>query len=155
MISSLVGEIVMVTEASKLTKEDALDHYTKVEKNLGLDIDLVGGSLTASASVHDQLKELFVNLDARLNYPFHVNFLEEDENKIIIRVQITNNQMLTLKVSKKRIANPTTYIYVLIMAATSIILFFIAVIFTKNQIRSITNLSNAMARYGKKMEDAK
>ena len=38
------------------------------------------------------------------------------------------------------------------MAATSIILFFIAVIFTKNQIRSITNLSNAMARYGKKME---
>lgn len=152
MISSLVGEVVMVTDVFKLPEEEALLHYDKVYKNLGLNVRLFKGDLPEQYQVNQQLQELTFNLEARLSYPFHITFLEEDDNKILIKIQIDYDKILALHVSKKRIANPTTSIYVLFMATASVILFLIAVIFTKNQIRSIANLSKAMERYGQAME---
>ena len=57
--------------------------------------------------------------------------------------------VLEFRASKKRIYSSTTYIFILWMISASIILFIVALLFLKNQIKPIRKLAIAVDRFGK------
>jgi len=60
-----------------------------------------------------------------------------------------NNGILEFRANKKRIYSSTTYIFILWMIGASIILFIVALLFLKNQIKPIRKLAIAVDRFGK------
>jgi two-component system osmolarity sensor histidine kinase EnvZ len=66
---------------------------------------------------------------------------------------ITKPGILEITVPRKRLYNPSTYIFVLWMIGSNILLLCIAVIFLRNQMRSITKLAQAADIFGKGEDD--
>ena len=72
-----------------------------------------------------------------------------DDKKKLITVTIKiDNGYLEFKANKKRIYSSTTYIFVLWMISASIILFIVALLFLKNQIKPIRKLAIEVDRFG-------
>ncbi len=121
----------------------------------------------ASNKLHIQSK---FKLDKKIdifNYPSNPTVLEKhlidallplkkffkvevhDKKKLIkIFVQVDNG-VLEFKTNKKRIYSSTTYIFILWMIGSSIILFIVALIFLRNQIKPIRRLAIVVDRFGK------
>ncbi len=65
-----------------------------------------------------------------------------------IRVQLKTGVIRVLA-SKKRVSSPTTYIFVMWMVGTSLVLLTVAILFLRNQIRPIRRLAAAAESFGK------
>jgi len=70
---------------------------------------------------------------------------------VIIRVQLPND-ILQVIVRDKRLFSSTTYIFVMWMVGISLALLAVAVLFLRNQMRPIKQLSDAAERFGKGQE---
>ena len=91
-------------------------------------------------------KYLFENLDP-LNKKFNLDI--NDKKKLITVMVELDEGVLEFRASKKRIYSSTTYIFILWMISASIILFIVALLFLKNQIKPIRKLAIAVDRFGK------
>jgi two-component system osmolarity sensor histidine kinase EnvZ len=92
------------------------------------------------------------NLRERIKNPFALRFVPAlDRLKILISV---DGAMLQIDVSEKRLVSPTTLIFIAWMGGASVVLLLIAVLFLRNQIRPIVQLSEAAERFGKGQETA-
>jgi two-component system osmolarity sensor histidine kinase EnvZ len=66
-----------------------------------------------------------------------------------IRLYLQNDEgILQIRLPYKALLNPTTYIFVLWMIFLTILLLSVSLIFSKNQIKSIIELTNAAEKYG-------
>ena len=73
-----------------------------------------------------------------------------NNKKKLIRVLVqTQNGILEFTTNKKRIYSSTTYIFILWMIGSSCILFIVALMFLRNQIKPIRRLAIAVDRFGK------
>ena len=72
-----------------------------------------------------------------------------DKKKLIKVLVQTENGVLEFTANKKRIYSSTTYIFILWMLSASLILFIVALIFLRNQIKPIRRLAIAVDRFGK------
>lgn len=79
--------------------------------------------------------------------PFSVH--RDQGNDYIITDIYLPEQHLQLTVSKKRVVSSTTYIFIMWMVGTAIIMLIIATVFLRNQIRPITRLAAAAEAFGK------
>ncbi|KJV09213.1 hypothetical protein VZ95_12915 [Elstera litoralis] len=86
-------------------------------------------------------------LAERLRRPFRLRDAEDDR-MIVIEAQ-TSDGVLRAWVNRKRIFTSTTYVFVLWMVGTSLLLFGIASVFMRNQVRPIRRLAEAAERFGK------
>ncbi len=91
-------------------------------------------------------KYLLENLNP-LGKRFNLNI--NDKKKLITVIVEINNGVLEFRANKKRIYSSTTYIFILWMISASIILFIVALLFLKNQIKPIRKLAIAVDRFGK------
>ena len=91
-------------------------------------------------------KYLLENLDP-LNKKFNLDI--NDKKKLITVIVELDEGVLEFRASKKRIYSSTTYIFILWMISASIILFIVALLFLKNQIKPIRKLAIAVDRFGK------
>ena len=91
-------------------------------------------------------KYLLENLDP-LGKKFNLNI--NNKKKLITVMVEVNNGILEFRANKKRIYSSTTYIFILWMIGASIILFIVALLFLKNQIKPIRKLAIAVDRFGK------
>jgi two-component system osmolarity sensor histidine kinase EnvZ len=73
------------------------------------------------------------------------------EREILIRVQLQDG-LLELFVPRKRLFSSTTYIFVLWMVGTSMLLLGIATVFMRNQVRSVRKLAAAADSFGKGLD---
>ena len=89
---------------------------------------------------------LLENLDP-LGKKFNLNI--NNKKKLITVMVEVNNGILEFRANKKRIYSSTTYIFILWMVSASIILFIVALLFLKNQIKPIRKLAIAVDRFGK------
>ena len=90
---------------------------------------------------------LFQSLRDRLQRPFQVDG-QSFEREILIRVQLQDG-FLEVFVPRKRLFSSTTYIFVLWMVGTSMLLLGIATVFMRNQVRSVRKLAAAADSFGK------
>lgn len=89
-----------------------------------------------------------VDSDVRLPFMIDVNSLDQD---VIIDLQVTGGVLHAL-VARKRLFSSTVYVFVLWMVGSSMILFGVATIFMRNQVRPIRRLAIAADSFGKGRE---
>ena len=77
------------------------------------------------------------------------NLSINDKQKLITVIVEVDDGILEFRANKKRIYSSTTYIFILWMIGASIILFIVALLFLKNQIKPIRKLAIAVDRFGK------
>jgi len=92
-------------------------------------------------------QELYVALDERLQRPFFFD-LDLDDRRLEIRVQLKDGVM-SIIAPRKRLYNSTTYIFFMWIAGSALILYGVAVIFMRNQVRPIRRLAKAADQFGR------
>jgi len=73
-------------------------------------------------------------------------------NEVLTIVNLDNGRKVLISVSKKRLANSTTSVFVIWMIATTFILMAIAIMFLKNQVRPIIRLARMADNFGRGQE---
>ena len=91
-------------------------------------------------------------LAERVGRPFFID-TESLDREVEIKVQLPDG-VLDVRASRKRLYSPTTTIFVLWMVGTSLLLFGIATIFMRNQVRAVRRLAAAADSFGKGREVA-
>lgn len=97
------------------------------------------------------LEEVLIDsLSSFVNKPFNLDTtsLERD---IAIEVQLADG-VLRVVTTRKRVFSSTTYVFVIWMVGTSLILFAVAMIFMRNQVKPIRRLATAADDFGKGRE---
>lgn len=86
-------------------------------------------------------------MEERVQRPFRID-TESLDREVVIRVQLSDG-MLEIFAPKKRLFSSTTYVFILWMLGTAMLLFGIATVFMRNQVRSVRKLALAADRFGK------
>jgi len=86
-------------------------------------------------------------LSELLDEPFAIDTQRNDDN-IAVLVELPDGLMITLA-RAKRVYSTSTYIFIMWMAAGSVLLLAIAAVFLRNQIRPIRRLAEAADAFGK------
>ena len=92
-------------------------------------------------------KALHLALQERLRDPTEVHE-RLDEARYVARIATTDG-VVELSIARKRLQNPTTYLFFVWMVGAAILVTSIAVIFLRNQLRPITRLARAAEAFGK------
>lgn len=101
-----------------------------------------------SWSILDRM--LLQALGEHIDRPFGVDTQRDDDN-IAIMVELPDSLMVVLA-RAKRVFSTSTYIFLIWMAAGSMVLLSIALLFLRNQIRPIRRLAEAAEAFGKGQE---
>ncbi|MGQ0675401.1 MAG: ATP-binding protein, partial [Rhodospirillales bacterium] len=117
-----------------------------------LSADFHKGEILPNRSEHD----LFGTFDdilrealrERVRRPFNVDWPEGDERDVTVRVQLADG-VLSVVVPRQRLFSSTTYIFILWMVGSSLLLFAVAALFMRNQVRPIRRLAQAADSFGK------
>lgn len=92
-----------------------------------------------------ELKSFRLQLADKLPAPFYVTRDDETITTLIYLPEAT----LRLVVSKKRLVSPTTYIFIMWMVGTAVLMLVVAIVFLRNQVRPISQLAEAAEAFGK------
>lgn len=87
-------------------------------------------------------------LDERVGLPYHI-IAPDGEKSLTIEVQMSEG-ILAVTALRKRLFSSTTYVFVIWMVGTSLLLFGVAIIFMRNQVRPILRLAVAADAFGKR-----
>jgi two-component system osmolarity sensor histidine kinase EnvZ len=90
---------------------------------------------------------LFDAMGERVQRPFHVD-ADSLEREVTIRVQLSDG-LLVVYAPRKRLYSSTTYVFTLWMVGTAMLLFGVATVFMRNQVRSVRKLAAAADSFGK------
>ena len=82
----------------------------------------------------------------RVERPYALK-MADDDRQLIIQVQLENG-VLDVITQRKRVYSSTTYIFILWMLGSSLVLFAVAIVFMRNQIRPIRRLAAAAHNFG-------
>lgn len=91
-------------------------------------------------------KSLRDALEERVRRPFSIDTIKK-ERRVEIKVQLPQG-LLNVNVHEKRLYSSTPYIFLMWMIGSSLVLFAIAIIFMRNQIRPIRRLAIAARSFG-------
>ncbi|MBP5534060.1 MAG: HAMP domain-containing histidine kinase [Alphaproteobacteria bacterium] len=127
------------TDALLKQMEDDLMFEISFAKDQTLDEN---AQLTGGSSIVKQVRKALW----RNNYSYQI---QENLKKdyILIYIQLKTG-VLEVRVPRKRFFSTTTYAFLLWMILASILLFWIAFLFMKNQVRAVTRLARAAENFG-------
>jgi two-component system osmolarity sensor histidine kinase EnvZ len=86
-------------------------------------------------------------LDERVRRPFLLD-IDSDPRNILIAIELRDGTV-DVDVPRQRLFTPTTYIFVLWMAGSSLVLLAVASLFMRNQVRALRRLAAAAESFGK------
>jgi two-component system osmolarity sensor histidine kinase EnvZ len=158
LASAVAGEISSVIDNRRNFpgEENQSWVFYSAGANLGLRINLRKDDIlpnsprTTGSSTLDQL--LGNALREHVRRPFHMDTFSH-EREVRIQVQLPDGVM-DIVVDRERLFSSTTYIFVMWMVGTSLLLFAIATIFMRNQVRPIRRLATAVDNFGKGRADS-
>lgn len=151
LTAALAGEVAtMVKTYETSTPEQTRELYGITSYYMGLDIhiqpktDILQNEVYSSAT----LEMLAGALKSRFFYPFSLHYTKwlYSDVRLLIGLPEANIEII---IPSKRLENPTTYIFLMWVIGSAIVLIFVAVIFLKNQIRAIQRLAIAADKFGK------
>ncbi len=94
--------------------------------------------------IEDQLTQA---MHGRVDLPWRIDRLD-DPHGPRIRVQLAQG-LLTVEVPWNRLYSPTTYIFVMWMVGSSLVLLAVAILFLRNQVKALRRLAAAADGFGK------
>ena len=153
LAAAVAGEIASVIENRRTFVGAANEAHLlhTAQARLDLRINFKPGAIlpnkpyTTGDSILD--KTLGHALRERVRRPFH---MDTQSHKDLVRIQVQlPDGIFDVAVDKERLFSSTTYIFVMWMVGTSLVLFAVAMVFMRNQVRPIRRLANAVENFGK------
>ncbi len=149
--AAVAGDIGLLVDALKLADLPAatarLLERTRAQTDLDVTIGraetLPPASPGTGRLVEDQLSQA---IQGRLNHPFRIDLL--DDGGADIKVQLSDG-VLSVGVPRNRLYSSTTYIFVMWMSGSSLVLLAVATVFLRNQVKSLRRLAEAADSFGK------
>mgnify|MGYP003628265092 CR=1 FL=1 len=125
--------------------------FYSASTNMGLRISFRADDILSNVpntSGSGQLDRLLGNaIRERVRRPFVLDSRSR-EREVRIQVQLPDGVM-DVTVDRERLFSSTTYIFVMWMVGTSLVLFAVAMMFMRNQVRPIRRLAQAVDNFGK------
>lgn len=159
MAFAVAGEIAMIADqidqAAGLADVEAINRY--YQSRLDLEVHYRPNAVlqktiqpfTYPATAWDSAvaDALARKVEAVVRRPYDIR-VDTQENWVEVGVQLKNGVLIVVS-PQRRLFSSTSYIFLMWMAGSSIILLVIAVLFMRNQIRPIRRLAIAAERFGK------
>lgn len=152
LADSVAGEIGLVIDAmGKFKQQENVNWLTGSAADLGLFFTFKEGEILPNApqvTGGGILDTRLANaMRERVRRPFHIDTWSHDR-LVQMKVQVPDGVM-EIFVPRERLFSSTTYIFVMWMVGTSLLLFAIATMFMRNQVRPIRRLADAVDNFGK------
>ena len=146
------GDIGMVIDAMKYA-DSQLELTRLLENSSGL--TGIGFNLAAEMTLPPQQpagqsmleEQLRLAMNERVGLPYRMDAVS-DPKDIHIQVQLAK-QVLVAEVPRNRVYTSTTYVFVFWMIGSSLVLMSVAVVFLRNQVKSLRRLAAAADGFGK------
>ena len=150
--ASVAGDIALVIETMNVLSPEQRTQLFSVSGSLTeLDFIYQPGAVLADTTPDPRgsivFNPLVGALNERVHRPYRID-LWSDVHRIFIQVQLRDG-VLEVGVPRQRLYSSTTYIFVAWMFGSSIILFGIATVFMRNQVRALRRLAEAAESFGK------
>jgi two-component system osmolarity sensor histidine kinase EnvZ len=150
--SDVAGDIAIVIDALQLANSAAqrngfLDRAAPVSEitfSVGDDRALPAPRRSVDTSLERHLRQQMAN---RVRRPFDID-TRRSPHRVLIEVALDDG-VLTANVPLSRLYTPTTYIFILWMVGSSLVLLTVAALFLRNQVRSLRRLAAAAEGFGK------
>src|SRR5712692_11683963 len=148
----VAGDVGMVIEALRFPNNELeLTRLLETASGLtGISYSLAPGArLPEAAPPGASLFEyqLRLALKERVGRPYQID-AASDPRDIRIQIQLAGS-VLTADVPRKRVSTSTTYVFLLWMVGSSLVLLSVAALFLRNQVRSLRRLAVAAEGFGK------
>jgi two-component system osmolarity sensor histidine kinase EnvZ len=153
LAKTLAGDVaavilIMDRNPTPLERDQA---FRLAEQAMSLELSFEeGASLPDEAATKPRgyvTKRVWKAMRRQFNYPAYVT-TDSGNDKVSVWVQ-RHNGVLKVLVPEERLFSSTSYIFILWMVGTSIVLFGVAVLFMRNQVRPIRRLAKAAENFGK------
>lgn len=151
--SSVAGDIADVIEQIRRDPDQIEDVLATVRRTMELSVMIRPGDILPNQphELEGQLDFLLARaLEERVRRPFVIDS-SSLRSQLILHIQLRDSVM-TVMVPGSRLFSSTTYIFILWMVGTSLVLFAVASIFMRNQVRPIRRLARAVESFGKGRE---
>jgi two-component system osmolarity sensor histidine kinase EnvZ len=149
--AAVAGEIALVIDALERAPELRGRILAGALERLELPMRLVPGELEPAHGRPPPLelleRSLLVALDERLRRPVALDW-QSDAAAVILRTPFEGG-LLEVDVPRKRLFAGTLYLFVLWLGGSAVLLFGIAALFMRNQVRGIRRLAAAMDAFGR------
>jgi two-component system osmolarity sensor histidine kinase EnvZ len=152
MASNLAADMAVIID--KYAENQSPENFTATRAyaweyfNFEMELE-EGGILKRGTSLGLQTyagEQFTTRLDTRFSYPHEID-LESDPDRIAVFVQFPEG-VVTIKAGRKRIFSSTSILVILWTVSASVLLFGIALIFMRKQIRPIISLARAARQLG-------
>ena len=107
---------------------------------------LEGGILQPNQTIEPEFKNFRNSLQARIKEPFYLSTIE-NSRQFYVDIQLGNG-IVRMNIDNKRLFVPTGITFIMWSIGASVILFSIAIIFLRGQVRPILRLANAARQIG-------
>jgi two-component system osmolarity sensor histidine kinase EnvZ len=150
--ADVAGDIAMTIDAMKLTgsaaERDRLLARVAIVSELGFTLHRGAGLPASKRSsgtiLEKQLKHAMIE---RVRRPFSID-ARSFPHRVLVAVQL-GDRVLAVDVPLSRLYTPTTYIFILWMVGSSLVLLCVAAVFLRNQVKSLRRLAAAAESFGK------
>jgi two-component system osmolarity sensor histidine kinase EnvZ len=150
--AGVAGDIGLLIEAMKLADSPSATSrlLEKAAALTDLDFTLNRGDTLPSpppaggSPSEDQLTQA---MQGRVTLPYRITNID-DPHGIRIEVQLPDG-VLAVEAPRKRLSSYTTYIFVMWMVGSSLVLLAVAIVFLRNQVKSLRRLAAAADGFGK------
>ncbi|MGH7062215.1 MAG: two-component sensor histidine kinase, partial [Stellaceae bacterium] len=152
LASGVAGDIALTIDALKLAPSPAARARLLGHASAATDMDFaiaLGERLPPPAASGGSLAEeqLTQAMLGRTSLPYRVDTLA-DPYRVQVKVGLAQG-VLTVDVPRNRLYSSTTYIFVMWMVGSSLVLLAVATLFLRNQVKSLRRLAAAAESFGK------
>ena len=151
--ASVAGDIANTIDQLRRTPDARDEIFQSVRQNMELDITLLQGEILPNqeTEISSQLDRLLAQaMNERVRRLFIIDS-SSFRQQLILQIQL-KDAVLNVVVPGSRLFSSLTYIFILWMVGTSLVLFAVASIFMRNQVRPIRRLARAVESFGKGRE---
>ena len=124
--------------------------FTIAASNMGFEVSLNEGAVLPNSSWKPSglMERMLARaMTSHVSKPFLID-TESRSRHVVIDVQLASG-VLRVATARKRLFSSTAYVFVIWMVGTSMILFAVATIFMRNQVKPIRRLADAADDFGK------
>lgn len=152
LAAAVAGEVALTTEMLARDSSDAAREATLALARDEFEIAMrlrPGAQLAPRTQVNvlgPMDDDLGASLAAKLRRPFHMDWTS-DPQSVLLQVQVAQG-VLDVEVPRKRLYTSMIYVFVLWMVGTAVLLYAIAALFMRNQVRAIRRLAKAAEAFG-------
>jgi two-component system osmolarity sensor histidine kinase EnvZ len=149
---AVAGELAFTLDAMRQFPGEANRDWilASARRQFGLVLEIKRGAILPNQPPQNILGPMDDDLHAamveRVRLPFTMDWLSEP-NSVLVRVQLPDG-VLEVQAPRKRLYSATIYLFVLWLVGTALLLFSIAALFMRNQVRSIRRLAAAAEAFG-------